>query len=98
MSTPPPIYAGARPTVADSIALVDWLCERGERLRQPRHPLRPDIDGAIAALGLDTFSGVTPATEGPQSVSPVVPVSGQVEVIGGGGYVLNLQHLARAGG
>lgn len=53
-----------------------------------------DVAAALVAQKHD----VTPAIEGPQSVSPVVPVSGQVEVIGGGGYVLNLQHLARAGG
>ena len=53
---------------------------------------------ATMARSLAQKHDVTPAIEGPQSVSPVVPVSGQVEVIGGGGYVLNLQHLARAGG
>jgi hypothetical protein len=41
---------------------------------------------------------VTPAIEEPLVVSPATPVSGQVEVIDGGGYVLNLQHLARVGG
>lgn len=64
----------------------------GERLR----PLTESEEAMARSLAQK--HDVTPAIEEPRVVSPATPVSGQKGVIDGGGYVLNLQHLARVGG